>query len=121
VSSARALALLAKASLWRATRVRALGASLVDALGDRDETVRAVAGIVLARAGPAAVPLLCEALAARRQVAPVLTLLGDVGGAGLDEVVAPFASDTDPDVARAARDALRVLAVRAGRRRDTSA
>jgi hypothetical protein len=77
--------------------------------------VRDVAGIVLARAGAAAVPLLREALAQRRHVAPVLTLLGDVGGAGLEEVVAPFVSDADPHVAQAARAALRVLAVRAGR------
>lgn len=109
---ARTTVLLAEGLLWRATHLRAAGARLVDALGDSDETARNVAAVMLARGGNAAVPLLLEALRQRRHVVQVLTLLGDVGDASVEEDIGDFGSHADPRIARAAHDALRVLAKR---------
>jgi hypothetical protein len=106
--------LVAEGLLWRATHLHAVGARLVDALGDSDETARDVAGMMLARGGHAAIPLLREALGQQRHVAQALTLLGDVGDATVEQEIGRFASASDADVARAAHGALRVLATRVG-------
>jgi len=103
---------------WRITHARSLGRRLVGALGDPDETTRTVAGIMLAKGGVAAVPLLREALAQRRSLDLVLSLLGSVGDASVRSDVTPFARDADPRVARAARDALALLAARHASPRD---
>ena len=109
---ARTIVLLLEGLLWRATHLRALGVRLVEALGDADETPRNVAGIMLAKSGHAAVPLLREALAQGRHLTHVLTLLGDVGDASVEHDIAVLASDPRPDVAQAARYALRVIELR---------
>ena len=109
---ARTIVLLLEGLLWRATHLRALGVHLVEALGDADETPRNVAGIMLAKSGHAAVPLLREALAQGRHLTQVLTLLGDVGDASVEQDIAVLASDPRPDVAQAARYALRVIELR---------
>ena len=114
---ARTMTLLADGLLWRGTHLHAAGARLVDALGDSDETARNVAGIMLARGGHAAIPLLREALAQHRHVAQALTLLGDVGDATVERDIARYVSNPDVRTAQAARSALRVLAIR-GMRRD---
>lgn len=108
----RALVRFGQGVAWRATHARSLGRRLVNALSDPDETARTVAGIMLAKSGPAAVPLLREALAERRNLDIVLSLLGSVGDASVRDDVAPFTQDRDPRVARAARDALALLAMR---------
>ena len=109
---ARTIVLLLEGLLWRATHLRALGVRLVEALGDADETPRNVAGIMLAKSGHAAVPLLREALAQGRHLTQVLTLLGDVGDASVEQDLAALTFDPRPDVAQAARYALRVIALR---------
>ena len=111
------MTLLADGLLWRVTHLHAAGARLVDALGDSDETARNVAGIMLARGGKAAIPLLQEALAQQRHIPQALTLLGDVGDAAVERDIARFVSHPDARIAQAAGGALRVLALR-GMRRD---
>src|SRR5438105_5505260 len=106
------LALLVNGLLWRATRQAWFGRPLVEALGEPDETSRSIAGIMLAKAGASALPLLHRALIERRNLPQVLTLLGDVGDASVQQDIARFAHDDDERVARAAQDALRVLALR---------
>ena len=108
----RALLRLAQGAAWRLTRARALGARLVDGLGDADETARTIAGMMLVKGAAAAVPVLRDALARRVHVDTVLTLLGSVGDAAVADDIAPFTSHADPRVARAARDALAAIAAR---------
>lgn len=104
--------LLLRKAVWAATGSTTAGRALVDALETPDETLRTMAGIFIARGGAKAVPLLREALGRRRSVPTVLTLLGDVGGGAVASDIEPFRDDPDPDVARAARDALRILHLR---------
>ena len=59
--------------------------------------------------------MLHRALAERRNLPEVLALLGDVGDASVENELASFTADQDERIARAAKDALRVLAVRRGR------
>jgi hypothetical protein len=108
----RTLAMLGHATLWRATHGPWFAQRLVDGLSERDETTRGVAGIMLAKGGTAAIPVLRRALAERRGLPHVLTLLGDVGDAAVEPQLRSFTADEDPQVAQAARDALRVLALR---------
>ena len=108
----KTLALLAEGMLWRMTHQPWLGRRLIKGLGESDENARSVAGIMLAKSGPAAIPILHDALIERNHVAEVLAVLGDVGDASMEDEVARFASDKDERIARAARDALRVLALR---------
>jgi HEAT repeat protein len=108
----KTLALLAEGVMWRVTHQHWLGRRLVEGLGESDENARSVAGIMLAKSGVAAIPVLHRALAERSNVPEVLTLLGDVGDASVEQDLARFAEDNDENIARAAKDALRVLARR---------
>jgi len=108
----KALAVLAEGALWRVSGQDSLGWRLINALGEADENVRSIAGIMLAKRGRAAIPLLQRALAERVNVAEVLALLGDVGDASDRTVIANFVDDPDKTIARAAREALRVLALK---------
>ncbi len=98
--------------MWRLTGTG--GSILVDALGDGRETVRSVAGILLARAGSQARPLLESAMAERRHLTIVLTILADLGDQTLEGPIRRFRDDPDPQVAEAAKQALRVLARQSG-------
>ncbi|HET7875910.1 MAG TPA: hypothetical protein VFN71_10360 [Methylomirabilota bacterium] len=104
--------LLAQGALWRATGLKTAGRALISALGSEDEDVRAAAGMLLVKAGKRAVPLLREALLRRENLPMVLSILGDLGDRESREEVARLAGDPDPRVAKAARDALRLLSAR---------
>ena len=104
-----ALSLFLSRAVWRVTGWRAAGRSLVHALGSPDEDVRSIAGVLLAKAGKDAEPLLREALARRENLPMVLTLLADVGSLDLEPEIRPFSADRNPEVARAANEALRAL------------
>jgi hypothetical protein len=98
--------------LWR---LAGLGGNLlINALGDRRETVRTIAGMLLARAGPTAKPLLEQAMAERYYLPIVLTILADIGDRGMEVEIRRFRDDPDPQVAEAAKQALRVLARQSG-------
>ena len=96
--------------LWRATGVAAAGRPLVHALASTDENIRTIAGMFLVRSGHRALPLLREMLERRENLPMALAILGDIGDRRCAPDLARFAQDRDPEVARAARDALRVLA-----------
>lgn len=106
------LYLVGARALWRLTGSKSAGRALVRALADDDENRRTIAGMLLAKAGPAAQPLLIEALRDRSALPMALSILGDVGDATVEAQIAPFGADEDPSVARAAADALRVLRLR---------
>ena len=101
-------------ALWRATGSRPAGRALVRALAAGDENVRTSAGMLLVKAGKRAEPLLAEALARRENLPLVLTILGDIGDRDLEPQLRRLSEDNDPRVARAARDALRVIDARSG-------
>jgi hypothetical protein len=107
-----ALALIACGAVWRATRLSFLGRRLVHALGASNENLRTIAGISLAKAGRAAEPLLEEALRKRENLPIVLTILADIGDKKVEPEIRRFSAHEDPRVAEAARQALRVLAMR---------
>jgi HEAT repeat protein len=105
--------LYAANTAWKLSGSRPAGRVLVRALDSRDESVRAIAGMFLVQSGERAVPLLTEALAERRSVPVVLTILGDIGAPEAEPVIEDYRSYPDPEVARAARDALSAYAIRA--------
>lgn len=106
--------LFAEGALWRVTRQRWFGRRLVNGLGESDENVRSVAGIILAKNGVEAMPVLQLALKERTNVPEVLTVLGDVGDASAYVDLARFTTDSDEKIAEAAKAALRVLSLRLG-------
>jgi hypothetical protein len=99
-------------TLWRTTGSRAAGRALVRALGSPDATARTIAGMFLVQGGQRAEPLLREALARREHLPLVLTIIGDVGARSFDADLRRLSDDPDPQVAQAAREALRVLSFR---------
>ena len=106
---AGAARLYAYKTLWRRTGLRSAGRALVHALGSADEDLRVIAGMFLAQAGKQAVPLLQEALTRRENLPMVLSILGDIGDRKFEPELRRFSQDSDPKIAQAARDALRVL------------
>lgn len=106
---AKASGLFAVNAAWRATGLRPAGRALVRALGSTDENVRTIAGMFLVQAGEKSEPLLLEALGKRENVSLVLTILGSIGDRKLEPQISRFIQDPDPDVAKAARDALRMI------------
>jgi hypothetical protein len=106
------LTLFVHGVLWRVTKAKPFGHRLIEGLAEQDENARSVAGIMLAKSGRAAIPILREALSQRRGLAEKLILLGDVGDVSVEADIAAFAADPDADIAKAAQGALRVLAFR---------
>lgn len=110
VSPWQAARLFALKSVWTSTGLRTAGRKLVEALGSRDEDVRTVAGMFLVQGGKRAEPLIAEAIARREHLPIVLVIAGDIGAVALEPEVRRFTTDPDPTVARAAHDALQILA-----------
>lgn len=106
-----AIGLLICVAAWRVTGLRFLGRAIVGALGSRNENLRTIAGISLVKAGQRAEPLLEEALCKRENLPMVLTILADIGDKRIESEIRSFSSHQDPQVAEAARQALRVLAM----------
>lgn len=103
------LGVLAAGALWRIVRARFAGRALIRSLGARDENARTIAGMLLARSGQRALPLLREAMIRHEHLPAVLVIAGSIGDRSLEPEIRSFVSDTDPQVARAARDSLRIL------------
>ena len=102
--------LYALKSLWTATGRRSAGRGLVKALGSTDEGERTVAGMLLVQGGKRAEPLVAEAIRRREHLPMVLLIAADIGASSLQPEMRRLTTDSDPDVARAARDALEILA-----------
>jgi hypothetical protein len=110
ISGTRSARLFACQALWRELGVKGAGRALVHALGSGDEDLRAMAGMFPVQGGPRAVPRLREGIEQRRHLPLLLRIAGDVGARELTPEIERFTADADPAVARAARDALRLLA-----------
>jgi hypothetical protein len=101
--------LYALKSLWTLFGCRPAGRALVRALGSTDEGKRTVAGMLLVRGGKRAEPLVTEAIRRREHLPVVLLIAGDIGATSLEPELRHLTVDPDPDVARAAHDALEIL------------
>jgi HEAT repeat protein len=109
VKVGRALYLFGSRAAWKLTGLRAAGRPLVRELGSPDEDIRTIAGMFLVKAGKSAEPLLTEALENRQNVPMVLSVLADIGDPDLEPQIQSFSADSDPEISRAAKEALRVL------------
>jgi hypothetical protein len=107
--------LFALKSVWNTTGLQSAGRALVDALDSPDDGVRTVAGMFLVQAGKRAEPLIEDAIRLRKNLPTMLLIVGDIGAVRFEPQLQSFTTDTDPQVAKAARDALRTLAATAGR------
>ena len=96
-------------ALWSWLGISSAGRALVKALGSPDENIRSIAGILLVKSGKRAEPLLQEALSRRENLTTVLTVLGSIGDPALIPHLRQFTNDQNPDVAKAAREALKVI------------
>jgi hypothetical protein len=101
--------LYALKSFWTLIGCRSAGRALVRALGSTDEGERTVAGMLLVRGGMRAQPLVAEAIRRREHLPIVLLIAGDIGATSLEPELRRLTVDPDPDVARAAHDALEIL------------
>ncbi len=103
-------------ALWRGASLPRAGRALVEALNSADENVRTIAGMFLVQAGRRSLAPLREALDRRQNTAQntamILSILGSLGGEEAEAMVSAFVNDGDPEVARAAQDALPVIARR---------
>jgi HEAT repeat protein len=108
---AKSLGLFGHHAAFKATGTPSSARALVRALDSGDETARTLAGMFLVKNGLKSIPYLREALAERRSVPMVLQILADIGDPLVEADIVPFANDADPDVRRAASDALETLNV----------
>lgn len=104
----RALSTFGRSAAFRLGSERA-GKTLIDDLSSSDETVRTLAGMFLVRSGRRSLPILRETLTRREQIPTVLTMLADIGAPESESEIRAFVTDNDPDVARAAKQALDLL------------
>jgi hypothetical protein len=106
----QAIGLFLCAAAWRVTGLQSLGRIAVRSMASKNENIRAIAGILVSKAGERAEPLLQELLQRRENVPMVLTVLAGFGDPKLEKDILPFSTDHDPQIAEAARQALRVIA-----------
>jgi len=109
---AGALRLFLLYAIWRSAGGHWAGRRLLNALGEKDENLSAIAATLLARSGERAEPLVLEALRRRENLPIAIPLFGDVGRLAHAHELERLRDDSDPTIARAARDALEVLEIR---------
>jgi len=96
-------------ALWYWLGLTAPGRTLVKALGSENKNLQSSAGILLVRSGKRAEPLLQDAVNRRENLPIVLTVLGSIGDPQIAPQLRKFTEDQNPDVARAAQEALKVV------------
>ncbi len=106
---AKAFWLWCCAWLWRLLRLRWAGRRLIAGLDAGHEETRAVAGMMLAKAGKDALPLLAEAVERRRHLEIVLPILADLGAEQYRPVMEECAAQPNPLLAKTGRDSLKIL------------
>ena len=106
---AKAAQLFVSRAVWNVTGLNVAGRTLIHALDSEDEDIRTIAGIFLVRTGRRAEPLLEEALHKGQYLPMVINVLGSIGDPRIVSELRPFTEDSDPEVARAAQDAIRAI------------
>jgi len=96
-------------ALWYWLGFTPAGRALVKALESPDKNIRSIAAMLLAKSGKRAEALLQEALNRRENLPIVLTILGSIGDPALIPQLRQFTGDQNPDVAKAAQEALKVV------------
>lgn len=96
-------------TVWNVTGLDAAGRTLIHALNSDDENIRTIAGMFLVQTGQRAEPLLEEALHKGQYLPMVINVLGSIGDPGVVSELHPFTQDSDPEIARAAQDAIRAI------------
>jgi HEAT repeat protein len=104
-----ALRLFVCRALWHWLGMTSAGRALVRALGSPDENIRSIAGILLTKSGKRAEALLQEAVNRQENLPIVLTVLGSIGDPALIPQLRQFTNDQNPEVAKAAQQALKVI------------
>ena len=104
-----AIRLFVYRAFWSGLGITSAGRALVKELGSPDENIRSIAGIFLTKSGKRAEALLIEAANRRENLPTVLTVLGSIGDPALIPQLQLFANDPNPEVAKAAREALKVI------------
>ena len=87
----------------------AAGRALIRNLRAPDENVRTLAGMFLVQCGRRSLPLLREALGRGEDVPTILTMLADIGDPSVEPEIRARLGHPDPEIARAASDALKIL------------
>ncbi|MCC2681870.1 MAG: hypothetical protein K0S36_1434 [Nitrosospira multiformis] len=95
--------------IWKLLGTRASGKRLIEGLSSPNENVRTLAGMFLVQSGRKAIPLLEHELENRRNIPLVLTMLGDIGKPESEGQLRGHLDDPDPEVVKAANEALRAL------------
>jgi HEAT repeat protein len=96
-------------ALWDWLGLASPGRALVKALGSQDKNLQSIAGILLVKSGKRAEPLLQDAVNRRENLPTVLTVLGSIGDLEIAPQLRKFTEDQNPEVARAAQKALKVV------------
>ena len=96
-------------ALWHWLGLGSAGRALVRALDSDDENIRNIAATLLTKSGKRAETLLQEAVNRRQNLPLVLSVLGSIGDRRLIPRIRQFTDDQNPDVAKAAREALKVI------------
>lgn len=116
VSAASAARWLAAGATWRLTGLNSAGRALVSAVSGPDPDGRALAGILLTRAGDRSVPLLQDALDSDADPTDLVNVLASIGSTSARAALVSAANSTRPEVATAAAAALRSLDQQRGSR-----
>ncbi len=95
--------------IWRATGALSAGRVLIAGLESSDENNRLIAGMLLVRGGEKAIPLFRESLDKGAPSPLLLRVIGDSGAIEFRDDLARYAESPDPQLARAAADALRLM------------
>ena len=102
--------LFACKAMW-AAGLESAGRCLLTALDSPHGDVRTVAGMFLVQGGQRALPLIREAIERREHLPMALTIAGDIGAHDLARQIQGLTAHADPQISRAARDALDILAL----------
>lgn len=103
---AKVAQLFVSKAVWNVTGLDVAGRTLIHALDSEDESIRTIAGIFLVQTGQRAEPLLEEALHKGQHLPMVINVLGSIGDPRIVSALRPFTEDSDPEIARAAQDAI---------------
>lgn len=98
-----------QAAVWRTTRSRKAGRSLISAACSDDEETAALAGILLTRAGDRVVPLIAEAISEGADDPMLLDLLTSVGSPSARAELRQIADSGAARLREAAQESLATL------------
>ena len=109
INIAKVAQLFVSKAVWTVAGLDMAGRALIHALDSEDEDIRSIAGMFLVQTGQRSEPLLKEALHKGRHLPMVISVLGSIGDPRIVSALRPFTEDSDPEIARAAQDAIQAI------------